>query len=127
MLSRIFVVILAGCLAGGAATKKTSGTGRGENQDLVLNVTIYTDAESVKGVVGDDLGGHFIVAEVRVEPKYGKEIVIDRDEFALRTDKNGEKSKPMAPSQIAGNGGLVITRTSRPGGQGAEPTPGWGT
>ena len=125
MLSRIIVLILAATLAFGAANKKITGTARGENQDLILHVTIYADAESVKGVVGDDLGGHFIVAEVRVEPKYGKEIVIDRDEFALRTDKNGEKSRPMAPSQIAGNGGLVITRTNGPGGQGAEPTRGW--
>src|SRR5437870_12649667 len=101
MLSRIIAVLFA-CSLAFAAPKKVTGTARGENQDLILNVTIYGDAESVKAVVGDDLGGHFIVAEVKVEPKYGKEIVLDRDDFALRTDRNGEKSKPMAPSQIAG-------------------------
>jgi hypothetical protein len=126
MLSRIGIIIFASALAFGAAkTKKITGAARGENQDLILNVTIYADVESVKNVVGDDLGGHFIVAEVKVEPKYGKEIVIDRDDFALRTDKNGEKSRPMAPSQIAGRGSLVVTRTNGPGGLGAEPTRGW--
>jgi hypothetical protein len=124
MLSRLFVFIIASSLAF-SANKKITGAGRGENQDLVLNVTIYADPESVKEVVGDDLGGHFIVAQVRVEPKYGKEITIDRDEFVLRTDKNGEKTTPMAPSQIAGRGALVITRTQGPGGEGAEPTRGW--
>src|SRR5689334_4960166 len=129
MLSRtivIFPVAIVGCaLAFGASKKPITGAGRGENQDLILNVTIYGDPESVKGVVGDDLGGHFIVAQVNVQPKYGKDIIIDRDEFALRTDKNGDKSRPMAPSQIAGRGALIVTRTNGPGGEGAEPTRGW--
>ncbi len=124
MFSRIFVSLLALSLAG-AAVKKVTGSGRGENQDLVLNVTVYGDPESVKEVVGDDLGGHFIVAAVQVQPKYGKEITLDRDDFLLRTDKNGERSGPMAPSQIAGRSALVITRADGPGGLGAEPTRGW--
>jgi hypothetical protein len=46
-----------------------------------------------------------------VEPKYGKEIAIDRDDFVLRTDKDGEKAKPFAPSQIAGREALIVTQT----------------
>ena len=42
-----------------AAAKKTVSTSRGENEDVILNVTIYIDAEAVKGALGDDLGGHF--------------------------------------------------------------------
>ena len=64
-------------------------------------------------------------AQVKVEPKYTKEIVIDRDDFLLRTDKDGDRSKPMAPSQIAGRGALVLTRTLGPGGDGAERSRGW--
>ena len=41
------------------------------------------------------------MAQVKVEPKYTKEITIDRDDFILRTDKDGDRTKPMAPSQIA--------------------------
>ena len=37
-----------------------------------------------------------------MEPKYTKEITIDRDDFMLRTDKDGDRTKPMAPSQVAG-------------------------
>jgi hypothetical protein len=107
------------------AVKKITGSAHGENQDLTLQVTIYADPESVKEVLGDDLDGHYIVAQVKVGPKYGKDITIDRDDFILRTDKNGERTKPMAPSQIAGNSSLVLQRTSGPGGLGAEPTRGW--
>jgi len=91
-----------------AAPKKAVATARGENEDLVLTVTLYIDPAGVKELVGSDLDGHYIVADVKVQPKYGKEISIDRDDFQLRTDKDGEKTKPFAPSQIAGSGGLVL-------------------
>src|SRR6476619_7365634 len=110
MFSRIILFVLAASLAWPAA-KKITGSGRGENQDLILTVTVYGDAESVKEIVGDDLGGHYVVAQVNVQPKYGKEIVIDRDDFVLRTDSNGERTRPMAPNQIAGRSALVITGT----------------
>jgi hypothetical protein len=118
-LSLLFAALLSG------AAKKTTGSARGENEDLILNVTIYTDPAAVKEALGDDLGGHYIVAQVKVEPRYTKEIVIDRDDFMLRTDKDGDRTKAMAPSQIAGRGALVLTRTMGPGGDGAERSRGW--
>ena len=118
-LSLLFASILAG------AAKKTVGNSRGENEDLILTVTIYTDAASVKEALGDDLAGHYIVAKVTVAPKYTKEITIDRDDFLLRTDKDGDRTKPMAPNQVAGNGGLVLTQTLGPGGDGAQRSRGW--
>jgi hypothetical protein len=125
MFSRFFVFSMATLLLLSAAPKKNTGTARGENQDLILDVTIYIDGVAVKDVVGDDLSGHFIVAQVKVEPKFGKEIVIDRDDFLLRTDKDGDRTKPMAPSQIAGRGALVVTGTRGPSGEGAERSRGW--
>jgi hypothetical protein len=108
-----------------AAPKKNTGRARGENQDLTLDVTLYIDADAVKEVLGNDLDGHFIVAQVQVEPKFGKEITIDRDDFMLRTDKDGDRTKPMAPSQIAGRGSLIITPTQGPSSEGAERSRGW--
>jgi hypothetical protein len=124
MAARILALFLLTVLSLSAA-KKNSATARGENEDLILNVTIYIDGEGAKEMIGDDLGGHYIVAQVKVEPKYGKDVTIDRDDFQLRTAKDGEKTKPLAPSQIAGRGALVLTRTEGPGGLGAERTKGW--
>ena len=123
MATRFLVLALCGALWLPAA-KKTEGTARGENEDLILNVTIHIDAAGVKELIGDDMGGHYIVAEVKVDPKYGKDITIDRDDFQLRTDKDGERTKPLAPSQIAGRG-LVVKRTGGPGGLGEERPRGW--
>ena len=124
MAARILALFLLTVLTLPAA-KKNSATARGENEDLILNVTIYIDGEGAKEMIGDDLGGHYIVAQVKVEPKYGKDVTIDRDDFQLRTAKDGEKTRPLAPSQIAGRGALVLTRTEGPGGLGAERTKGW--
>ena len=84
MFSRTLAFFLASAILVSGAAKKTTASGRGENEDLILNVTIYTDSAAVKEALGDDLGGHYIVAQVKVEPKYTKEITIDRDDFLLR-------------------------------------------
>jgi hypothetical protein len=97
-----------------AADKKTPSTTRGENQDLVLDVTLYDDPVLVKDLIGTDLGGHIIVAEVKVDPKYGKDIVIDRDDFQLRTAKDGEHTTPFAPSQILASDAIVVAPSKGP-------------
>jgi len=107
----IFFALLPALLLSAPAKKPTVGSGHGENQDLSLTVTLYSAPDDVKQLIGDDLGGHYIVAEVKVEPKYGKTINIDRDDFVLRTDTNGEKATPFAPSQIAGQEALIVTQT----------------
>jgi hypothetical protein len=97
-----------------AADKKTPSTTRGENQDLVLDVTLYDDPLLVKDLIGTDLGGHYILAQVKIDPKYGKDIVIDRDDFQLRTNKDGEHTTPFAPSQIVASDALVVAQSKGP-------------
>src|SRR5829696_6537838 len=120
MYFRIFAVALAAVLALGAA-KKNVATSKAENEDLILTVTMHPDPADIKDMIGEDLGGHYIVAEIIVEPKYGKDTVVDHDDFVLRTDKDGERSTPYAASQIAGSGALIVSHVQ---GQGAA-SPGW--
>jgi hypothetical protein len=93
-----------------AASKKTASTARGENEDFILTVTLHIDPADVKEVIGSDLDGHYIVADVKVDPKYGKDVSIYRDDFQLRPDRDGEKAKPYAGSQIAGRAALVLSQ-----------------
>jgi hypothetical protein len=97
-----------------AAEKKTPSMARGENQDLVLNVTLYDDPVLVKDVIGTDLGGHYILAEVQIDPKFGKDIVIDRDDFQLRTSKDGEHTTPFAPSQVVASDAVLVAQSKGP-------------
>ena len=110
MSARVVALFLLPAFALMGAAKKTSATAKGENEDLILTVTLYIDPADVKQMVGSDLDGHYIMAEVKVDPKYGKDITIDRDDFVLRSDDNGERTTPFAASQIAGRGALVITQ-----------------
>jgi len=89
---------------------------RGENESVVITATVYANPEAVKQVLGSDLDGHYIVVALQVAPRFGKEVIISRDDFMLKTDKDGEKTTPFAPSQIAGRGALVISQTGGGGG-----------
>lgn len=122
MYIRFAAVALATALAISGASKKAPPTSRAENEDLILTATLYLTPADVKEVIGDDLGGHYIVADVKVEPKYGKDIVLDRDDFVLRTDKDGEHTQPYASSQIAGSGALIISMVDHNEG---VASPGW--
>jgi hypothetical protein len=122
MTTRLLLLFSLSALLLLPASKKNVATAKGENEDLALTVTLYLDPASVKEMIGNDLGGHYIVADVKVEPKYGKEVSLDRDDFLLRTDKDGEKAKPFAASQIAGQAALVIGQVTDNTGVGS---PGW--
>jgi hypothetical protein len=123
MRFRWFVIALVASVALQAAPKKnTVATAKAENEDVMLTVTLHIDPADIKELIGSDLGGHYMVAEVNVEPKFGKDILLDRDDFQLRTDKDGEKARPYAGSQIAGTGALIIGTVERSEG---VASPGW--
>ena len=122
MKVRILALLAAMALllaAGDKKEKRIVGTAMGENQDLILHVTLYLDPASVNEAVGTDTVGHMFVADVKIEPKYGKDILVDRDDFVLRTDKNGEKTTPLAPSEIAGGPALVVPHQRIGGNEGS--------
>ena len=119
MKTRLFILVAATAVLLAGSDKKVVGSARGENQDLTLEVTLYLDPASVKDLIGTELGGHFMLAAVKMEPKYGKQITIDRDDFLLRTDKDGEKATPFAPTEIAGGATLVVPQRRVAGGEGS--------
>ena len=67
--ARYFTLLLLPAFLLPAAPKKSVATARGENEDLVLTVTLYIDPAGVKEIIGSDLDGHYIVADVKVQPK----------------------------------------------------------
>ena len=87
-----------------------------ENGSVEITATAFADRESVKQVLGSELGGHYIVVEVHLTPKDAAKVAVHLDDFVLRTDKDGERTTPFAPSQIAGKGALVVSTGSTSGG-----------
>lgn len=109
-----------------AAEKKPS-VAQAEDDQMAITATLIDGKDAVRQEVGSDLGGYFTVIKVTVTPKAGKALAVSRDDFLLRSDKDGQKCQPFAPSQIAGRSTLVISETGSSGGMMAEnPGPVWG-
>jgi hypothetical protein len=103
-----------------AANKSPTPTVKTGNAQVELTATLYADKASIQQLLGSDLGGFYVVVDVRLAPKNNEKFKIFRDDFQLRTDRDGERSKPFAASQIAGRGALVVSRTYEGGGVAAE-------
>lgn len=85
---------------------------RTASNDLVeINANAWLDRAGIQQLIGSDLEGHYIVVEIRLQPKEDKKVTVHRDDFVMRTDKDGERARPFAPGQIAGAGALVIAQT----------------
>lgn len=118
-MTRAFsLVVFAALLASGA--DKPVPSPRAENEDVAINVTLLNTKEAIKQEVGSDLDGYFILVSAKLTPKGGKPVAVSRDDFLLRSNKDGQKAFPFAPSQIAGRGALVVRQTGRGGGVGTD-------
>ena len=107
---RIFAVALLLAATLCAGKPKTTGPFKNENQSVEISATLILDREQIKEMIGSDLDGHYILVNVTVTPKFGSQIDVHRDDFMLKTDKDGERTAPFVASQIAGKGALVVTR-----------------
>jgi hypothetical protein len=115
---------IAAVSAGADKDKKYSG--KGSNDVVELTASAIMSRDTLKTLLGSDLDGYYIVVDVTLTPKLD-EIAVSRDNFLLRTDKDGERTTPFAPSQIAGSGVLVVSSTG--GGRavmGEDRGPVWG-
>jgi hypothetical protein len=101
-------LVVVGALSAHGHEAKKSIESRGENESVVITATVYANPEAVKDLLGSDLGGYYTVVALQVAPRFGKEVSISHDDFVLKTDRDGDKSTPMEPSQIAGRGALVL-------------------
>jgi len=115
-----FIAAILAYAAFAAPKPAPTPTTKASNSNVELTATLYVDKTSIEKLLGSDLGGYYVVIDVRVAPRNEEKFKLFRDDFQLRTDRDGERSKPFAPNQIAGRGALVVTRTYDGGGVAAE-------
>jgi hypothetical protein len=82
--------------------------GQGGDAKLQIAAKAYLDRASTRDLVGADPGRGFIIVEVTVTPHADEKLLLDLDDFLLRSDKDGQHSRPMSASQVAGSGTLVV-------------------
>ncbi len=124
------IPVLATALLGfgiAAAAEKKLPAGQAANERVEIKAVLYPDKDAIRSEVGSDLGGYYLLVSVTLAPKGGDELEISPDDFLLRSDKDGQRCGPMAPSQVAGSSALVISSKGGGGGFMAEnPGPVWG-
>jgi len=106
-----------------AAEKKLT-SGKAANDNMEIAAKVYVTKAEVDQLLGGDYGGTLAVVEIKVTPKGEKPIGVVRDDFTLLSHKDGARSQPFEPTQIAGKSALVIG--SRPGGGGGMMSQGNG-
>lgn len=119
--------ILLGLVLGGAlcTADKAPPAAEAANEKMQVRAWLYADATSLRRELGSDLGGYYTVVRLEITPRAG-ELAIGPDDFLLRSFKDGQRCAPLAPSQIAGRGALVVSSKGGGGLMAENPGPVWG-
>ena len=79
-----------------------------ETEDVALSARLVRDREEITRLVGNDLDGEYVLIELDVKPLYNENVQLIRDDFVLRSYRNGDQSFAQSPDRIAGEAVLVI-------------------
>jgi hypothetical protein len=112
-----------------AAADKKAVPIEDSNDILYVTAMAHADRPSVTAALGRDPGVDLIVVDIEIRPKGDSELQIWRDDFILISRKDGQKSQPLSPTQIAGKGALVVSSTGMASGgvgMGNRRGPIWG-
>lgn len=106
------LALLAAVLTASAADKEFP-LNRNSDENVEIEATLLLGPDAVRQAIGpdipgSDLGGNYIGVRVTVRPVTDTPVKIWRDDFTLLCDKNGQRSTPFGPSQIAGSATMVI-------------------
>jgi hypothetical protein len=113
----------------GAADKKLP-VDETSNDLLDISVSAPLDKDQIKQELGSDLGDDIVVIRLTARPVSDKPVQLSLDDFLLVSGKDGQRSEPYAPGQLAGSDSLAVTpngvRRGGLGDHGARPTIGLG-
>jgi hypothetical protein len=88
--------------------QKLVASGEAGDEKVGISARVFLDRDSTKQAVGEDPGVGYIVVEVTITAKGEEKVSVDLDDFLLRSDKDGQHSRPLTPSQVAGNAVMVV-------------------
>lgn len=122
-----FVVAFLSATLVSAADKKLP-IEQTSNELVDISANALLEKDQIRQELGSDLGGDIVVVRVTFKTVSDKPIPLSLDDFLLVSGKDGQRSQPYSPSQIAGSTTLVVTpsgtRNGGLAGQGNGPI--WG-
>ncbi len=111
------------------ADKKRPVTNEAGNENVDITANPLIDSAEINSAVGGDVPKGIIAIQVKIVPKGDYKMEVNKDDFVLLSHRDGQRSGPYSPSQIAGSTVMVVK--TGPGGQGGglarqRTGPGWG-
>ncbi len=80
------------------------------NELLAISVSAPLDKDQVKQELGSDLGDDVVAGPGwTARPVSDKPVQLSLDDFLLVSAKDGQRSEPYAPGQLAGSDSLAVT------------------
>jgi hypothetical protein len=104
----------------GAADKKLP-VDETSNDLLDISVSAPLDKDQIKQELGSDLSADVIVIRLTARPVSDKPVQLNLDDFLLVSSKDGQRSEPYAPGQLAGSDSLNVTPNGVRRGLGDHP------
>ncbi len=101
------LVLTAMSLWGGKKVISPNTSAGNDQVDIIATITI--PEEEVTQVLGVDPGKGIALLKVKVVPKTDKPVQVSPEDFILLAHDDGERSKPFEPSEIAGQGALIVS------------------
>jgi hypothetical protein len=91
------------------------------NDLLAISVSAPLDKDQIKQELGSDLSADVVVIRVTARPVSDKPVQLSLDDFLLVSSKDGQRSEPYAPGQLAGSDSLAVTPNGMRRGLGDHP------
>ena len=76
-----------------AAADIAPPSGEGVNKDAKIQAVLHLDKAAVKNAIGDELPPGIVVVDVKMLPPAGGKLSINRDDFLLRSDRDGQRGR----------------------------------
>ena len=120
-MSRTVFLLAILSLAAPGQLKRTPG--HFENDRVRVESTVHTDRAVVKNMIGHDFDGSVAVVEITVTPRGGEPLDVEREDWTLFSNKDAQKAPAYHPSQLAGQGAIVVKEMRGGGGIMAGDSP----
>lgn len=107
-LKRTILFLLPVAMLIAAADKKLP-IDETSNDVLDISVSAPLTKDEVKQELGADLGDDIVSIRLTARPVSDKPVQISLDDFTLISTKDGQRSQPYEPGQLAGSESLAVT------------------
>jgi hypothetical protein len=104
-----------------AAADKKLPIDETSNDLLAISVSAPLDKDQIRQELGSDLSADIVVIRLTARPVSDKPVQLSLDDFLLISGKDGQRSQPFAPGQLAGSDTLIVTPNGVRRGLGDHP------